>query len=121
MSSFYNLKLLTAGDRAVGKTTLLMSYAFRYCPHQRYIIPAVFVDWAGDPQVISQLAMRDLSPITYRQGLECARDIGAVKYMECSSLTDKGVQEVFMEGARAAWRVREETASQKSSGFIYYT
>jgi len=57
--------------------------------------------------VISHLATRGLSPITYQEGLECARDIGAVKYMECSALTEMRVEDVFLEGVRAAMRVTE--------------
>ena len=77
------------------------------CPGTPIILVGTKEDLRDDPEVISHLATRDLSPITYQQGLECARDIGAVRYMECSALTEKGVQEVFIEGARAALRVRE--------------
>ena len=78
-----------------------------HCPGTPIILVGTKEDLRDDPEVISHLATRDLSPITYQQGLECARDIGAVRYMECSSLTEKGVQEVFIEGARTALRVRE--------------
>ena len=70
MSSFYNLKLLTAGDGAVGKTTLLMSYAFQYCPHQRHIIPAVFVDWAGAVKVDGVNVRMDLWDVRGGEGYE---------------------------------------------------
>ena len=53
--------------------------------------------------------------ITYQQGLECAKDIGAVKYMECSALTNTGVQEVFLEAVMIALRVREAAALQQNS------
>ena len=78
-----------------------------YCPGVPIILVGTKEDLRDDPEVISHLATRDLSPITYQQGLECARDIGAVRYMECSALTEKGVQEVFIEGARAALRVKK--------------
>ena len=78
-----------------------------HCPGTPIVLVGTKEDLRDDAEVISHLATRDLSPITYQQGLECARDIGAVRYMECSSLTEKGVQEVFIEGARAALRVRE--------------
>ena len=78
-----------------------------HCPGTPIILVGTKEDLRDDPEVISHLATRDLSPITYQQGLECARDIGAVRYMECSSLTEKGVQEVFIEGARAALRVKK--------------
>ena len=78
-----------------------------HCPGVPILLVGTKEDLRDDPEVISHLASRGLSPIAYSQGLECSRDIGAVRYMECSALTQKGVQEVFIEGARAALRVRE--------------
>ena len=78
-----------------------------HCPGTPILLVGTKEDLRDDPQVISHLATRGLSPITYQQGLECARDIGAVKYMECSALTNTGVQEVFIEAARAALTVRK--------------
>ena len=78
-----------------------------YCPGTPIILVGTKEDLRDDAEVISHLATSDLSPITYQQGLECARNIGAVRYMECSSLTEKGVQEVFIEGARTALTIRK--------------
>ena len=78
-----------------------------HCPRTPILLIGTKEDLRDDPQVISHLATRGLSPITYQQGLECARDIGVVKYMECSALTNTGVQEVFIEAARAALTVRK--------------
>ena len=69
-----------------------------HCPGTPILLVGTKEDLRDDPEVISHLAARGLSSITYSQGLECSRDIGAVMYMECSALTQKGVQEVFIEG-----------------------
>ena len=85
----------------------------RRCPGTPILLVGTKEDLRDDPEVVSHLATRGLSPVTYQQGLECAKDIGAVRYMECSALTDKGVQEVFTEAARTALRIQK--AARKHS------
>jgi len=47
------------------------------------------------------ITRRDLQPIQYTQGVAMARDIGAIKYLECSALSQKGLKTVFDEAIRA--------------------
>ncbi|PMD39308.1 hypothetical protein L207DRAFT_429515 [Hyaloscypha variabilis F] len=44
--------------------------------------------------------------ITYNQGLEVARRIKALRYLECSAMRNRGVNEAFTEAARVALSVK---------------
>jgi Rho family, other len=50
--------------------------------------------------------------ISYNQGLEVARRIGALRYLECSAMRNRGVNEAFTEAARVALSVK--LAGEKS-------
>jgi Rho family, other len=52
-------------------------------------------------------AQREKKPmITYDQGLEVARRIKALRYLECSAMRNRGVNEAFTEAARVALSVK---------------
>ena len=59
------------------------------------------LDLREDKETILKLRAKAQSPITYPQGLQMAKDIAAVRYLECSALTQKGLKNVFDEAIRA--------------------
>ena len=58
------------------------------------------LDLRDDPRTIEKLAEKRLKPISYSQGLRMQRELGAVEYLECSALTQKGLKEVFIKAMR---------------------
>lgn len=51
--------------------------------------------------------------INYDQGLEVARRINASRYLECSAMRNRGVNEAFTEAARVALSVKKEREESK--------
>uniref|UniRef100_A0A671LUR5 Ras-related C3 botulinum toxin substrate 3-like n=1 Tax=Sinocyclocheilus anshuiensis TaxID=1608454 RepID=A0A671LUR5_9TELE len=72
-----------------------------HCPNTPIILVGTKLDLRDDKDTIERLRDKKLSPITYPQGLAMAREIGSVKYLECSALTQRGLKTVFDEAIRA--------------------
>ena len=49
-----------------------------------------------------EMRKKSLQFTTFKEGSDTAHDIGARKYLECSSLTGEGVDDVFEAATRAA-------------------
>ncbi|KAI8948080.1 putative RHO3 protein [Xylaria longipes] len=63
-------------------------------------------------------AQREKKPmIEYNQGLDVARRIKAMRYLECSAMRNRGVNEAFTEAARVALSVKP-SGEQESSCII---
>ena len=72
-----------------------------HCPNTPIILVGTKLDLRDDKDYIEKLKEKKLAPITYPQGLSMAKEINAVKYLECSALSQKGLKTVFDEGIRA--------------------
>uniref|UniRef100_A0A6B2LX83 Uncharacterized protein n=1 Tax=Arcella intermedia TaxID=1963864 RepID=A0A6B2LX83_9EUKA len=57
----------------------------------------------GDVGIVEGLGLKQRVAVWFGQGVEMAEKVGAVRYMECSALTQRGLREVFGEAARAGW------------------
>ena len=68
-----------------------------HCPGVPCLIVGTQVDLREDPQHLEKLARQKLKPISMEQGERLARELGAVKYVECSALTQRGLKNVFDE------------------------
>merc|ERR1719331_2676245 len=69
-------------------------------------VPIIMVgtksDLRNDQSMISKLQAKGLSVITEQEATQRTSEIGAVKYLECSALTQEGLKVVFDEAIRAA-------------------
>ena len=68
-----------------------------HCPGVPCLIVGTQIDLRDDSQVIEKLARQKQRPVTSELGERLARELGAVKYVECSALTQKGLKNVFDE------------------------
>ena len=68
-----------------------------HCPGVPCLIVGTQVDLRDDSQVLEKLQRQKQRPVASEQGERLARELGAVKYVECSALTQKGLKNVFDE------------------------
>jgi len=69
------------------------------CPGVPILLVGNKLDMREDPGAIKTLAEQKMAPVAKTQALEMAKRINAIKYMECSAKTQKGLKEVFMTAA----------------------
>lgn len=61
------------------------------------LIVGTQVDLRDDTQVVQKLNKQKMAPVKKEDGERMARDLGAVKYVECSALTQFKLKDVFDE------------------------
>ena len=79
-----------------------------HCPNTPIILVGTKLDLRDDKETIEKMKERRLAPITYPQGLQMMKEVGSVKYLECSALTQKGLKQVFDEAIRAVLQPKEK-------------
>jgi len=70
------------------------------CPNTPIILIGSKIDLRTDADTLSRLKEKNLVPITREEGRDMAKKMGAVKYLECSSLTQQGLREILEESVR---------------------
>ncbi len=58
------------------------------------------IDLRDDSDTLARLADKKMQPISADQGERLAKELGCVKYLECSALTQTGLKNVFDEAIR---------------------
>ncbi|PGH23363.1 hypothetical protein AJ80_02616 [Polytolypa hystricis UAMH7299] len=72
------------------------------CPDVPIILVGLKKDLREDPLAIEEMRKKSLRFVSPKEGSDTATEIGARKYLECSSLTGEGVDDVFEAATRAA-------------------
>ncbi|KAI9331092.1 P-loop containing nucleoside triphosphate hydrolase protein [Obelidium mucronatum] len=72
-----------------------------YCRGVPIILVGCKKDLRDSPVVIERLRKNGQRPVTYQQGADVGKQIGAYRYIECSARTGEGVDAVFEHATRA--------------------
>ena len=69
-------------------------------PDTPIILVGLKTDLRNDKDTLAELADKGLKPLSKEQCQQVAHEIKAYKYLECSALTQEGLNEVFDEAVR---------------------
>ncbi|KAI9835227.1 MAG: Rho GTPase protein rac1 [Thelocarpon superellum] len=72
-----------------------------HAPNVPIILVGTKLDLRDDPSTKEALRQKKMEPIGWERANEVKKQIGAVKYIECSALTQRGLKTVFDEAIRA--------------------
>lgn len=89
-----------------------------HCPNAPVVLVGTKLDLREDKETIDKLKEKKLQPIVSSQGLQMSKDIGAVKYLECSALTQKGLKQVFDEAIRAVLCPKKPVKKKKNCALL---
>lgn len=68
-----------------------------HCPGVPCLIVGTQTDLRDDAQVREKLAKQKMQPVRKEDGERMAKELGAIKYVECSALTQYKLKDVFDE------------------------
>lgn len=71
-----------------------------YCSTTPILLVGTKRDLRENKEIVENLKEKKLSPITQQQGMDLAKQIGAVGYFECASIQMAGLDEIFEKAAQ---------------------
>merc|ERR1719273_45595 len=74
----------------------------QHAPDVPIILVGTKSDLRNDQEMQSELSRKGLKCVSAQEAQAMANEVGAVKYLECSALTQEGLKVVFDEAIRAA-------------------
>jgi len=84
-----------------------------HCPETPIILVGTKIDLRDDPGTNRQLSAQGLAPIAKSQGQKLAQKAKAIRYIECSALTQQNLRQVFDEAVRAVLKPQPMKARRR--------
>lgn len=81
-----------------------------YCPNAPYLLVGTKQDLRDDPNFENKLCRK----ISYEEGLVMSKEIKSNGYLECSSLTQKGLKDVFDTAIKLVLQKETKTNKKKN-------
>jgi len=89
-----------------------------HCADAPILLIGTKIDLREDKETLQILAENGQAPIKREQGQKLANKIRAVKYLECSALTQRGLKQVFDEAVRAVLRPQPVRRRQRKCNLL---
>jgi len=89
-----------------------------HCADAPILLIGTKIDLREDKETLQILAENGQAPIKREQGQKLANKIRAVKYLECSALTQRGLKQVFGEAVRAVLRPQPVRRRQRKCNLL---
>ena len=85
----------------------------KHAPKVPIILVGTKIDERENVGPIDSMQRKKPKTITHAQGLELKKEISAVKYLECSSVSRKGLKQIFDEAVRVVLSPNERSKKRK--------
>jgi len=86
-----------------------------YAPTTPFLLVGLKTDLRADPEMLEKLAVQGEKPVSFEEASALGQEIGAYKYVECSSLRQEGVKTVFEEALRAILTLPKKSGRNASA------
>ena len=85
-----------------------------HCPEVPILLVGTKMDLRSNKDTLKKLEEQGLAPVSTSQGNAQAKDIGAIEYLECSALEQRGLKDVFDQAIRTV--LDPPTQKKKKTG-----
>jgi len=87
-----------------------------HCHGAKLILVGTKLDMREDNDQLRKLESQGIKPVETADGENLAKEIGAIRYMECSARTQKGLKQVFDQAIKAIVLGSRKPVPKKNNG-----